>query len=177
LTRVNSSPIRELLQSLMFPNLPRPTPNLWVTTRATPREVDRVMRIPALKGQNKRVDESYISPFQGWALIRIESPGRCPGDSGMSVPLRGVMQPAQRQKWQVVTARLAATGPDCAPSTLSPPSPRKNIRNSSRSRPELPIANGRHDGKEAKRMGCDAAARRKGKMSGHGNDSPANPTT
>src|SRR5208337_502455 len=35
----------------------------------------------------------------------------------------------------------------------------------------------RHDGKEAKRMGCDATGRRQGRVSGHGGDSPSNPTT
>jgi len=35
----------------------------------------------------------------------------------------------------------------------------------------------RHDGKEAKRMGCDATGRRQGMVSGHSGDSPANLTT
>jgi len=35
----------------------------------------------------------------------------------------------------------------------------------------------RHDGKEAKRMGCDATGRRQGRVSGLGGGSPANPTT
>ncbi len=59
----------------MFHNLPRPTPNLWVTTRATPREPwARTMR-HALKGHDKGVWACVVVPLQGRETV-VRSPPR-----------------------------------------------------------------------------------------------------